>query len=316
MKKHAPVSGRLLVTAFFTLFFTVSQAQTGKAWLFSYFKNNGEDGLHLAYSRDGLHWTALKGDSSYLKPDLSKDKLMRDPCIIRGADGKFHMVWTISWEEKGIGYASSEDLLHWSAQKIIPVMENETGVRNCWAPEITYDPGSKTYLIYWSSTVEGKFPETQSAKENGYNHRVYAVSTKDFELFSPTEILYEPGFNVIDASIVQDGKRWMMLLKDETIEPAKKNIRLAFATKIEGPYSTPTPPVTGKYWAEGPTAMRINGKWRVYFDKYVDHAYGAVESADGKNWTDISGAIKMPEGIRHGSIFEVTEAELQKLGVK
>ena len=26
--------------------------------LFSYFKGNGEDGLHLAYSRDGLQWKA------------------------------------------------------------------------------------------------------------------------------------------------------------------------------------------------------------------------------------------------------------------
>ena len=26
-------------------------------YLFSYFKGNGEDGLHLAYSNDGLKWT-------------------------------------------------------------------------------------------------------------------------------------------------------------------------------------------------------------------------------------------------------------------
>ena len=27
--------------------------------MFSYFKDNGQDGLHLAYSRDGYEWTAL-----------------------------------------------------------------------------------------------------------------------------------------------------------------------------------------------------------------------------------------------------------------
>jgi hypothetical protein len=26
------------------------------AYLFSYFTRNGEDGVHLAYSRDGVHW--------------------------------------------------------------------------------------------------------------------------------------------------------------------------------------------------------------------------------------------------------------------
>jgi len=63
-----------------------------EVFLFSYFKNNGEDGLHLAYSYDGLKWEALNDDKSFLTPELSKDKLMRDPCIIKGPDGKFHMV--------------------------------------------------------------------------------------------------------------------------------------------------------------------------------------------------------------------------------
>jgi len=58
---------------------------------FSYFNNNGKDGLHLAYSNDGYHWTALNHDSAILKPMVANDKLMRDPCIIKGADGLFHM---------------------------------------------------------------------------------------------------------------------------------------------------------------------------------------------------------------------------------
>ena len=65
-------------------------------YLFSYFKGNGEDGLHLAYSYDGLQFKALKGDSSFLTPTVSKDKLMRDPCILKGPDGYFHMVWSLS----------------------------------------------------------------------------------------------------------------------------------------------------------------------------------------------------------------------------
>ena len=90
---------------------------TGDVFLFSYFKDNGQDGLHLAYSNDGYKWTALKNDQSFLKPLLSKDSLMRDPCIIRGTDNKFHMVWTVSWNDRGVGYASSPDLIHWSKQQ-------------------------------------------------------------------------------------------------------------------------------------------------------------------------------------------------------
>jgi hypothetical protein len=52
---------------------------------------------------------ALKSDQSFLQPVLSKDSLMRDPCIIKGADGLFHMVWTVSWNQRGIGYANSND---------------------------------------------------------------------------------------------------------------------------------------------------------------------------------------------------------------
>src|SRR5690606_31914903 len=90
-------------------------------YLYSYFTGNGDDGLHLAYSNDGYSWEALNDGKSLLTPTAGGDKLMRDPCIIRGGDGLFHMVWTVSWNEKGIGYANSKDLVHWSEQQFIPV---------------------------------------------------------------------------------------------------------------------------------------------------------------------------------------------------
>jgi hypothetical protein len=284
-----------------------------KHYVFSYFKNNGKDGLHLAGSTDGLSWKAFKNDSSFLKPMVSNDKLMRDPCIIRGLDGKFHMVWTVSWTDKGIGYATSADLINWSEQKYIPVMAAEDGARNSWAPEITLDPISQTYMIYWATTIKDKFNETLSTQESGYNHRIYYVTTKDFVKFSETKLLYEPGFNVIDATIVRDGNRYVMFLKDETREPAQKNLKIAFSNELTGPYTSASKPITGNYWAEGPTALKKDNNWLVYFDKYRDHKYGAVISSDFINWTDISDKINLPKGIRHGTIFEVTEAEYDKL---
>ncbi|RZK65674.1 MAG: beta-galactosidase, partial [Pedobacter sp.] len=272
-----------------------------------------KDGLHLAYSRDAYQWTALKNDSSFLKPTVSKDQLMRDPCIIRGADGLFHMVWTVSWKDKGIGYASSKDLIHWSEQQFLPVMAKQEGARNTWAPEITYDSLTKTYIIYWASTITGKFSETASSLEDGYNHRIYFVSTKDFKTYSETKLLYEPGFNVIDATIVKDKGKFIMFLKDETREPVQKNIKIATADHLTGPYSNSSQSITGKYWAEGPTAIKVGNEWLVYFDKYRDHRYGAILSSDLKDWTDVSDKILLPKGLRHGTILTIKEKELKKL---
>tara|TARA_R110000796_G_scaffold37722_4_gene95177 strand:- start:45856 stop:47664 length:1809 start_codon:yes stop_codon:yes gene_type:complete len=274
-------------------------------YMFSYFKDNGEDGLHLAYSEDGYSWNALKNDTSFLIPKVGKDKLMRDPCIIKGGDGNYHMVWTVSWTDKGIGYASSKDLINWSEQQFIPVMEYEKGTRNTWAPEITYDENSEVYMIYWASTIEGKFKETKSNTENGYNHRIYFTTTKNFKTFTPTKLLYEPGFNVIDATVQKVDGTFIMFLKDETREPAQKNIKIAYSTNLTGPYAKASAPITGNYWAEGPTVLKINKNWITYFDKYRDHKYGAVTSTDLKNWTDISEKINFPEGTRHGSIFSI-----------
>ena len=114
-------------------------------YLFTSFRGNGEDGLHLMLSTNGYHWRALKNDSSFLKPGIG-GKLMRDPCVAIGPNGLFHMVWTSGWTtEKGrvIGYAESKDLQHWSEQRAIELMQNEPETRNIWAPEIFYDSDQK-----------------------------------------------------------------------------------------------------------------------------------------------------------------------------
>ena len=202
--------------------FSTHAQKQDSAYIFSYFRGNGEDGLHLAYSEDGLKWAPLKNDQSFLSPKLSTDKLMRDPCIIKGPDGLFHMVWTVSWTQKGIGYASSKDLINWSEQLYIPVMEHEENARNTWAPEITYDPVTKQYMIYWATTITGEFPETQVEADNGYNHRMYYTLTKDFKTFTETMLLYEPGFNCIDATIQKNADKWMMgMLHSLGIEQGK-----------------------------------------------------------------------------------------------
>ena len=286
---------------------------SGEVYLFSFFQGNGEDGLHLAYSYDGLTWEELNNNQSFLTPQVGNDKLMRDPCIISGPDGKFHMVWTVSWNEKGIGYASSEDLIHWSEQKYIPVMEHEPTARNCWAPEVFYDEASENYMIFWSTTIPGRFPESASTGDDSYNHRMYYVTTKDFESFSETQLFYDQGFNVIDGTLVKEDGEYILFLKDETRHPAEKNIRVATSDRLTEGYSKPSEPITGDYWAEGPTPVKIGEHWVVYFDKYIDHNMGAVRSSDLEIWEDISGQINFPEGTRHGTVFKVPGEIFEKL---
>ncbi len=291
-------------------------AEDDSIYLFSYFKGEGEDGLHLAYSIDGLKWRALNQDLSLLGPTVAKDKLMRDPCIVMGPDRVFRMVWTVSWKDRGIGYAYSKDLVHWSKQKFLSVMSAEPNAQNCWAPEIFYDRKLKCYVIFWATTIPGRFPETDKTGDDGMNHRIYYTTTKNFRKFSETKLLYDQGFNVIDATLADAGSQILLFVKDETRHPAQKNIRLSTATDVLGPYSPPSKPITGKYWAEGPTAINIGGAWIVYFDKYMEGKYGAVRSTDLIHWEDISDKVSFPKGARHGMVFKIPESLFNKALLK
>jgi hypothetical protein len=290
----------------------VPAAEADTALVFTSFRKNGEDGLHLLHSRDGYTWTALKNDRPFLTSKVGGG-LMRDPAIAQGPDGTFHMVWTTAWNQHGAGYASSKDLIQWSEPKLLDVMAHEPRTRNVWAPELFYDAAEKQYLIFWASTIPGRFPATESAGDTGYNHRMYLTTTRDFQSFTPTRLFYDPGFNCIDATIVQDRNRFAMLIKDETRQPPAKNLRVAFSERAAGPYGQPSAPITGKYWAEGPTAVRLGARWFVYFDRYVDHRYGLVTSPDLQTWTEESDRVSFPKDHRHGTALRVPLPVMEKL---
>ena len=303
---------KALLSYFLLALFASCQSPEGQVYLFSYFKDNGQDGLHLAFSRDGYHWNALKNDQSFLVPELSKDKLMRDPCIVIGPDKKFHLVWTVSWNAKGIGYASSKDLIHWSEQQYIPVMEQEAEALNCWAPEIIYDRKLDGYMIYWSTTIPGRFSVEDTTRDEKYDHRIYYTITRDFKTFSPAELLYDEGFNVIDATIRKIDGDYFMFLKDETKYPVRKHIRIARSNALTGGYKLMSMPISPD-WAEGPTVAKVDGYWVVYYDEYTRHHIGAVRSKDLRDWEIITNSLSFPQGARHGTVFKAKESILEKL---
>ncbi len=293
------------------------EASQPTVYLFSYFTGDGREGLHLAYSHDGLRWKALKEGRPFLEPRIG-GKLMRDPSIARGPDGTFHLTWTTGWwkEGVGIGIAHSKDLIGWSEQTLLPVMEQEPKAVNCWAPEIYYDEETDQFLIFWATTIPGRFTETADPKDEKRNHRMYYIATRNFKTYTETALFYDPGFSVIDTFLLRDKEndRYVLFLKNETNVPApEKNIRVAFAENAAGPYGPASEPITGNYWAEGPSALKIDGRWIVYFDKYIDRQYGAVASYDLEKWDDISDQVEFPPGARHGTTFAVSPAVLEKL---
>src|SRR6185437_15481014 len=210
---------------------SAAPSNNGEAFLFSYFTRNGEDGVHLAYSRDGITWTPLNGGHSVITPAVTGSgrgwqewnttaALMRDPSILRGPDGVFHLVWTVAWTDHAIGVAHSRDLIHWSEQTRVPVMEHEPTALNTWAPDLFYDDATRQFVIVWASSIPGRFPATdslaQTTSRGRADHRLYYVTTRDFKSYSPTRLLYDGGFAAIDGTITNASGRYYLVMKDET----------------------------------------------------------------------------------------------------
>jgi hypothetical protein len=288
------------------------------SYLFTSFRRNGETGVFLAMSADGRTWTPLNGNQPWLKPGYAGE-LMRDPWLGQGPDGTWHMLWTWGWttKESGgklvIGYAHSKDLVHWSAQRGLEVMANEPAARNLWAPEAIWDAEQKQWIVFWASTIPGRFPDTEGTGDSGYNHRIYFAATKDFETFTPAKLWFDPGFNSIDSTVVQYGNRWIMIFKDERKNPLVKRLRLAFADTPRGPWKDVSEPFSGD-WVEGPSAVKIGSEWWIYFDHYGQpRHYSAMRTSDWKKFEDMAGQVSFPADHRHGTVVKIPEALARKL---
>jgi len=292
-----------------------------KVYLFSYFSNKSANGrrgeaagLHLAWSEDGKKWTALNNDQPFLVPSVGKKQLMRDPSICRGPDGVYHLVWTTSWNDRIIGHASSRDLIHWSDQQAIPVMEHEPTAKNCWAPEVTYNADDGLFYIYWATTIPGRHTPA--------GHRIYATTTKDWKEFSKTRLWYDPGICTIDSALVRDPstREWLLVSKygidneNGNRKASGLNIGLLRVKNLaEGPSAKIGQCITPD-WTEGPSPLFVGDSLYVYFDCYNQGRYGAVRSDDhGRTWKNVSNEISFPKGVRHGTALEVPRKLVEQL---
>ena len=271
------------------------------------FHEPANEGLRFIYSYDGLKWDTIQG--TFLRPEVGVQKVLRDPSIVKGPDGTFHLVWTSSWKgDKGFGYASSKDLIHWSTPRLINVIDDPTTV-NVWAPELFYDDVKRQYMIVWASCVPGKFPDYEEDHYN--NHRLYYVTTKDFKKFSKAKVLIDPDFSCIDATLLKRGdKDYVMVLKDNSRK--QRNIKVAFATSPYGPWSKASEPFTESF-TEGPTTAKVGDWYYIYYDSYRHGIYGAARTKDFKTFQDRTGAVNFPVGHKHGTVFMASEEIVNNL---
>jgi Glycosyl hydrolases family 43 len=273
----------------------------------SYFTEHDE-ALHLAVSQDGRRFDALNEGRPVLRSTVGTRRL-RDPFIGLGPDGLFHLLATDGWTSPYILHASSADLRTWSPQSLIPVMADVTGAYNAWAPEFFHDPVAGEYHLIWSSVVEPHAPaEGRDWEHIGQDHRIWHCTTRDFEVYSPPAMFFDPGYSVIDATVTRHDGRFLMAFKDERGDndhsTEHKHILVTTFEQPGGPYSEPAGPVSPAL-AEGPSFFRRDDEWVLLFDHFIDGRYGAASSPDGAAWAPCE--IALPAGARHASVLTLAE---------
>lgn len=287
------------------------------AFLFAHFRGNGEDGLHLLGSVDGYRWQPLAGGRSVLPPLVGKEKLLRDPCVARGPDGLYHVVWTCGMWEHGFGHAATSDFVHWTAPEFVPVMAHESTVRNVWAPELLFDAVQQQWVVFWASTIPGRYPGIQASSGEVLEHRLYSTTTRDWRTFTQVQLLVESHFSTIDGTFARrvDGQRFLLVVDDALVAPRPAEegeaplpphqcLRTLPADGWLGPFGAVGAPFSPSGVA-GPTALWLGDHFVVYYDRYRDGGYGAVRTTDFVTFEDVSARIALPPGVRHGTAFAV-----------
>lgn len=312
-----------------------------EGYMFTYFTGEGTatgEQVYFAASRgnDPLHWSELNGGQPVLTSSLG-DEGVRDPFIIRSPEGdKFFLIATDlkihgngNWDQvqrhgsKYIEVWESTDLVNWSDQRHVKVAPETAG--NTWAPEAFYDESIGAYVVFWASKLyEENDPEHTG---NTYNRMMYAT-TRDFRTFSAPKVWVDPGYSVIDSTVIKDGDGYYRFTKDERnnssttpcskfiLEERSMTLRDTDWDFVSECIGKATPGNPGIARGEGPTIFRSNTevKWYLFIDEFGGRGYVPFESTDLDEGTFVmSSDYDLPDHPRHGTVLPVTTAELERL---
>ncbi|MDH6500385.1 family 43 glycosylhydrolase [Streptomyces sp. SAI-149] len=307
-------------------------------YLFAYFTGEGTaDGEQIRYAlsrgNDPLHWRELNQGKPVLT-STTGEKGLRDPFVIRSPKGdRFYLIATDlrmyrnssgSWDDvqrhgsKSIMIWESADLVHWTDQRLVQVAPDNAG--NTWAPEAYWDDSLGAYVVFWASKLYAD--DDPEHKGSTYNKMLYAT-TKDFRTFSAPKVWDDPGYSVIDSTVVKYKDTYYRYTKDER-DPASSSPCAKFIT---GEKSTSLTSTTYDLVAdcigsgamdrgEGPTVFRSNTekKWYLFIDEYGGRGYVPFETTDldSGRWTP-SADYQLPASPRHGTVLPVTQKEYDRL---
>lgn len=305
-----------------------------KAYLFVHFRErktpDGEQ-VYFGLSRDGFHWEAVNQGRPVLWSRLG-EKGVRDCTIIRcKADGKYRILATdlslaynfrtkyhLDWPtvarngSKCLSLWESEDLLHWSEQRLLSLGDENFGC--LWAPDVFYDPQMQDYVLHWSS----------SHASNGFgNMGIYYSRTKDFRSFTKPQLLYaKEDAGIIDSAIyMENGKYFLFVKSDHNPE----RILLLQADHAQGPYvrveefdRSMLAIEAGLY--EGPTAFRLeDGRWCLFLDYYGASGEGqgyvpfVADSLQSGHFVRADEQFHFPYGFKHGTVIPISMEEYRAI---
>ncbi|HUQ61961.1 family 43 glycosylhydrolase [Lentzea sp.] len=283
-----------------------------------------------------LDFSEVNGGRPILKSSLG-ELGVRDPFILRSPDGdRFYLLATDlkinggrGWDaaqrtgSRSIMVWESADLRNWSRQRSVQVSPPTAG--NTWAPEAFWDAQRGNYVVYWASKLYAENDPGHTG--SSYNRMMYAT-TRDFVTFSPAKVWIDPGYSVIDSTVIEHNGTYYRYTKDErnnsSSSPCSKYITAEKSTDLLDPgydfvaecigKATSTSP--GLSAGEGPTGFKSNteNRWYLFIDEYGGRGYVPFETTDlasGK-WTMSTGA-RLPASPRHGTVLPVTQAELTRL---
>jgi hypothetical protein len=135
--------------------------------------------------------------------------------------------------------------------------------------------------------------DEQMAELGGKNIR---VTTAPADLTKP----FPPQFRAPDAwQRREDPKR-----EGSRLEVENKG-KMPSPLPWSGPAAGPGSSVQASQWAEGPTLLKVDGEWRLYFDRFRLRAnrFGLATSKDLIHWTDKTSDLTVPPQAMHGTIF-------------
>ncbi|WP_349293279.1 glycoside hydrolase family 43 protein [Flavobacterium eburneipallidum] len=290
------------------------------AYLFAYFTGNDikEEAIRFAVSNDGYNFRALNNNQAIIdSKQISSSGGIRDPHILRGADGKtFYMVATDMVSAKGwdsnraMVLLKSTDLINWSSS-VIDIQKkysNQENLKRVWAPQTIYDAQKGKYMIYWSMQ-----------HGNEADKIYYGYANADFTDLEtePKQLFFSPTNGAcIDGEIIFKDNKYHLFFKTEG---SGAGIKIAVSNKLtEGyvlrdQYVQQTP-----YPVEGAGVFKLNNSndYILMYDLYTKGKYQFTKSSDLEHFSVIDNAVSMNFHPRHGTVMPITAKELARLESK